>query len=305
MDMATDTLTFQTALARLLTEPRELDRLYDDPAGFAAEHALDEGQMAALRSLDEKRLRWESQSLGSKRFSDLEVYFPATFALLDSQKALAKVERSLVMTHRPLKSEQRIHLFRDALWLGELIERLVDEGELDIPYLADVARCEHIELFLWSEDAFGESADEFKARNSSRLPIPREEVLDAVVHVGRHVALRAFSCDVLPLVQALAKGGALPAPNPTPTLILFGRVPGTEQVQKARVGRMTQMFLARADGVRKTREILAEIVDPQMQRAEREAVEQGCCRVLLQLRGLHFVTFEEGADAEARRRGAA
>lgn len=297
--MNTDTLTFQTAFARLLTDPQELVLFYGNPAGFAEKHALDAGQMAALQSFDEKRLRWAADGLGLKRFSRVASYYPATFELLRRHGALRAVERNLIMAYRPIKSEKWSRSLRDALWFAELVERLVDEGELEIAYLADALRCEHVEFLLWSEAAFGESANEFKNRNSSR-PVPtREEVLDAAVRVGPHVALRAFSCDVLPLVQALARGAESPTPNPTPMLIAFGRVPGTERAQKARVGRMMEAFLARADGSRTPREILAEILDPQMGYAEREGMEQGCCRVLLQLCGLHFVTFEEGARRPA------
>ncbi|MGK3996239.1 hypothetical protein [Sorangium sp. So ce1024] len=293
--MNTDTLTFQAAFARLLTDPREIALLYGDPAGFAERHALDARQMAALRAIDERRLRWAADGLGLKRFLRMESYYPATLRLLRLHGAISAVERSFIMAYRPIKSERWSRSLRDALWFAEHVERLIDEGELEIACLADVLRCEHAEFLLWSDAAFGESANEFKIRNSSRPALTREEVLDAAVRVGPHVALRAFSCDVLPLVQALARGAEPPAPRPAPTLIVFGRVPGDERVQKARVGRMMEAFLARADGSRTTREILAEILDPRMGDAEREAMEQGCCQVLLQLRGLHFVTTEAGA----------
>ncbi|MFT3769081.1 MAG: hypothetical protein QM820_26875 [Minicystis sp.] len=175
---------------------------------------------------------------------------------------------------------------------------MVDGGEIDIPYLSDVLRCEHVELLLSTEPASVESASAFEARNAARPSVTGEEVLDAAVRVGRHVAVKEFSCDVLPLVQALAQGEEPPTPSPVPTSLLFGKLPASERVQKARVGRLTASFLARADGVRTTREILAEMIDPCPDRAARDATEQGCCRVLIQLLGLHFVTLEWEIDAQ-------
>ncbi|WP_437578953.1 hypothetical protein [Sorangium sp. So ce887] len=290
--MDTDTSAFQTAFARLITDPLAFERFYDNPACFAEESALSAGQMSALQSLDRNRLRWISTSLGVKRFFLVETYFPATFALLRRHRALGKVERSLIATYRPIKSERLIRAFRDAVWFAELVERHVDHGELDIPYLIDVLRCERAEFMLWSDAACVESANDFKSRNASRPSVTEEQLLDGAVRAGRHVVLHEFSCDVLPFIQTLVDGEAPLEPKPAPTLILFGRIAVTDRVQKARVGRMMKSFLMHAGGGKPTREILAEILEPQIDRAARDAIEHDCCRVLQKLYALSFVTIE-------------
>ncbi|WP_437328146.1 hypothetical protein [Sorangium sp. So ce381] len=299
----TDTSAFQTAFARLLTDPQAFERFYDDPARFAEENALSAGQMSALQSLDRERLRWISGSLGLKRFYLVETYFPATFALLRRNKALSSVGRSFIATYRPIRSEHLIRAFRDALWFAELIERRVGQGELGLPYLMDVMRCELAEFIVWSDAACVESSNDFKSRNASRPSVTEEELLDGAVRAGRHVALREFSCDVLPFIQALVDGKAPPEPEPTPTLLLFGRIAVTDRVQKARVGRMIRSFLTRAVGGKPTREILAEIIEPQTDSAARRAVERDCCRILQKLYALNFVTIEESLGPGARGRG--
>ncbi|WP_437964129.1 hypothetical protein WMF04_30990 [Sorangium sp. So ce260] len=298
--MGTDTSAFQTALARVLTDPQAFACLYDDPARFAEENALSDAQIYALQSFDKKRLRWLSASLAAKRFYLVETYFPATFALLRRHRALSKVERSLIATYRPIKSERLIRSFRDAFWFAELIERHVAQGELDIPYLIDVVRCERAEFMLWSDAECVESAEEFKSRNASRPSVTEEELLDGAVRAGRHVALREFSCDVLSYVQALGDGKAPPEPEPAPTLLLFGRIAVTDRVQKARVGRMMKSFLTDAGAGKPTREILAEILEPETDRAARDAAERNCCRMLQKLYALNFVTIEESVGPSAR-----
>lgn len=302
--MGTDTSAFQTAFARLLTDPQAFERFYDDPARFAEENALTAGQMSALRSLDKDRLRWISGSLSVKRFYLVETYFPATFALLRRHKTLSKVGRSFIATYRPIKSERLIRAFRDAHWFAELIERHVDQGALDVPCLIDVMRCERTEFMLWSDAASIESADDFKSRNASRPSVTEEELLDGAVRAGRHVALHEFSWDVLSFIQALVDGEAPLDPEPAPTLILFGRIAVTDRVQKARVGRMIRSFLTRADGGKPAREILAEMLGPQTERAARDAAERDCGRVLQKLYALNLVTIDEGIGSSARGEGA-
>ncbi|MGK3994338.1 hypothetical protein [Sorangium sp. So ce1024] len=298
--MGTDTSAFQTAFARVLIDPRALACLYDDPARFAEENALSAAQVYALQSFDRKRLRWLSASMAVKRFYLVETYFPATFALLRRHRALSKVERSLTATYLPMKSETLIRSFRDALWVAELVERHVAQGELDIPCLLDVVRCERVEFVLWSDAESVESADDFKLRNASRPSVTEEELLDGAVRAGRHVALHEFSCDVLSYIQALTDGKAPPEPEPAPTLLLFGRIAVTDRVQKARVGRMMRSFLGQADGRRSTREILGEILGPAADRAARDAAARNCCRMLQKLHGLNLVTIEESAGPSAR-----
>ncbi|WP_129573939.1 MULTISPECIES: hypothetical protein [Sorangium] len=310
--MDTDKSAFQTAFARLLTEPQAFERFYDDPARFAEENALSAGQVSALQSLDKDRLRWISRSMGTKRFFLVETYFPATFALLRRHKALSRMERSLIATYRPIKSERLIRAFRDALWFTELIERHVDRGELHIPYLLDVMRCERAEFMLWSDAASVESANDFRSRNASRPSVTEAELLDGAVRAGRHVALHEFAFDVLSFVRALVDGKAPLDPEPAPTLILFGRIAATDRVQKARVGRRIGSFLTRAGSGKPTREILAEMLESEADRATRGAAERDCCRVLHKLYALSFVTIEEsigpsarGGDEDARPRSAA
>ncbi|WP_437939706.1 hypothetical protein [Sorangium sp. So ce341] len=300
--MDTDQSAFQAAFARLLTDPQAFERFYDDPARFAEENALSAGQMSALQSLDKDRLRWVSGSLSAKRFSLVETYFPATFALLRRRRALSKVQRSLIATYRPIKSEGLIRAFRDALWFAEIVERHIDRGELDIPYLTDVMRCERAEFMLWSDAASAESADDFRSRNAPRPSVTEEELLDGAVRAGRHVELHELSCDVLPFIQALVDGEAPLDPEPAPTLVLFGRIAVADRVQKARVGRLIKSFLSRADGGKPTREILAEMLGPEADPAARAAAERDCCRALQKLYALSFVTIEESAGPSARRR---
>ncbi|WP_437630690.1 hypothetical protein [Sorangium sp. So ce854] len=284
----------------MLTDAQALVCLYDDPARFAEENALSAAQMYALQSFDKQRLRWLSASMAVKRFYLVETYFPATFALLRRHRALSKVERSLTATYLPIKSETLIRSFRDALWVAELVERHVAQGELDIPCLLDVVRCERAEFILWSDAECVDSADDFKLRNASRPSVTEEELLDGAVRAGRHVALHEFSCDVLSYIQALTDGRAPPEPEPAPTLLLFGRIAVTDRVQKARVGRMMRSFLSHADGRRPTREILVEILGPAADRAARDAAERNCCRMLEKLYALNLVTIEEGVGPSAR-----
>lgn len=298
--MGTDTSAFQTAFARVLTDPQAFACLYDDPARFAEENALSAAQMYALQSFDKRRLRWLSASLAVKRFYLVETYFPATFALLRRHRALSKVERSLTATYLPIKSETLIRSFRDALWFAELVERHVAQGELDIPYLLDVVRCEREEFRLWSDAECVESAADFKSRNASRPSVTEEELLDGAVRAGRHVALHEFSCDVSSYIQALGGGEAPPEPEPAPTLLLFGRIAVTDRVQKARVGRMMKSFLTQAGGGRPTWAILAEMLAPETDRGARDAAARSCCRMLQKLYALNFVTLEEGVGPTAR-----
>jgi hypothetical protein len=292
--METDTLTFQAAFARLLTDRGMFLRFETDPVGVSRELGLDEEQSSAIRAMDPRRLRMFADMLGDKRFSLVEKYYPATFSLLKRHEQLARVGRNLLGSHLPVQSQQ--HAFRsirDAFWFADLLRGLVEEGQITIPHVGHVLEYEQVQLELSQDDTSALSVNEFKARRAQRPSLTPEDVLRARTRVGKHVALREFPTDIVPLVKALVEGQEPPEPSGAPIFILFSKVPGTERAHQARINRMTFDLLKRCDGATTTAAILDAVLDADLPAEERAGLSEGCCGMLLRLYQLDIITFEQ------------
>ena len=293
MAQPTDGAEFQTALARLLVEPELTERFHADPDGTARELGLDDTQIAALKSAGVDRLRSFARGLAGKRFQIQKRVCQVTYRLLELYGLEAKIMVRFVRENPPLEStEFPTRSIRDGVWLTEMLQRMVAAGELDAPYLEDVARFERQMLAVTSFYDTVNSAVEFqKAYEAWPEPTP-EEMLAAMPRRGIHAAVESFSCDVTQIVRQLAADGDLPELEPQPTHLLFSKVPGWRNVRYARINDLTRELLELCDGTRSTREIVARLVRQGHLERDPEQLTPSCLEILSRFYQLLTITFD-------------
>ena len=288
-----DEIDFQRAFARILSEPEINQRFLKDPLKTGAELGLDAEQVAAIESVGLPRLHDFAENLASKRFGLIAKVCPATHALVERRGRLLELAKRFLRANPPHLSEQySSRTIRDGYWFLEMLHQMDEEGALNDPLLADVARFERAMLLVSTDLAALESSQAFWDAAQERPDMSYDEMLASQPRLGLHTRIEAFQSDITEVIRALGSQQPLPELSSQPVIMLFSKQPGWRNISYAKINARTRELLERCDGISSCRQIIAGLLRDELVEKNAETFAERCFRILHNMAQINVLTFD-------------